>query len=971
MTPLRILGETAYPAVVPSARVRIADLAPFLDEHGVLLEHRPTLTDEEYGVLASRSSAVRKTAVLARAAARSARARPAHDLLLVHRLRLLAPLPGIDPPRRLDVYDLDDALYLGSAAEVNRRFAWAKQEARRCVAMMRRARLVLAGNAYLASSAGEHARRVEVVPSCVDPERQPVRAHADTETVTIGWIGSSSTSRYLEPVLAIIARMVERGVGVRLVTVGADLDARAPWLESRPWELSRQAEDLASFDVGIMPLPDSEWTRGKCGYKVLQYFSAGVPAVASPVGVDTRAGGRRARHAGHDAGGVGASAGRPRGRHGRAARTRRGRPGVRERALLLPALGARAGRAPALDGALRAMCGIAGAVHLTGGAAERGPDQLACMRHRGPDAEGVFERGCGWVGQTRLAIIDLPHGDPPIANEDGTIGVALNGEIYNYRELRTGLRERGHVLSTEGDTEVGAHLAEELDPVSLAVALEGMFALAVWDEPRGRLVLARDRFGKKPLYYWHEGPRLVFGSEIKAVLAHPRVPRELHAAVIPDYLTFGYVPTPDTFFAGIRSVPPGHVLVAERGEVRISRYWAPRWPGADDVPRLDGSAEHQVGEVRRLLRAGVERRLIADVPLGAFLSGGIDSSAVVGLMAQASRGPVATFTIGFEDDEGFDERPYARAVAEKHGTDHTEFVVRPDAASLLEQLVWHYDQPFGDSSSLPTYLLSELTSGHVKVALCGDGGDELFGGYERFGAALALSRYERVVPGPVRARGAAAGFGRRPCGRPGPGREGAARPAAQRHAGARRAARLGLLRLGREPVGARGCGRERGDRRLPAHLGCHGRRPPAGPAARPQHPHLPARRPAAQGRPHGDGPRSRGPLAVPGPRVGRAGVPPPPVCAGDGRPARHGVEADLQGGRRRPAARWPARPPQAGLRGPAGPLVPRPTSRRWSTGRSALRTPGSPGTCRGLPSARWRTSTAAAPRTTGTRCGRC
>ena len=396
------------------------------------------------------------------------------------------------------------------------------------------------------------------------------------------------------------------------------------------------------------------------------------------------------------------------------------------------------------------MCGIAGALAFgAGGAgAGRADAQLDCMAHRGPDADGVFERGAGWVGQTRLSIIDLAHGDPPIANEAGTIGVALNGEIYNYRELRAGLRARGHTLATDGDTEVIAHLAEELEPAALATALEGMFAIAAWDEPRGRLVLARDRFGKKPLYYFHDGRRLVFGSEIKSVLAHPHVPRELRADVIPDYLTFGYVPTPDTFYAGIQSVPPGHVLVASTdGDVRLEAYWEPRWPGADaGVARAAGAPGEQVAEVRRLLRAAVQRRLVADVPLGAFLSGGIDSSAVVGLMSETTAAPVRTFTIGFEGDDGFDERPFARAVAERHGTEHTEFVVRPDAAALLERLVWHHDQPFGDSSALPTYLLSELTSRHVTVALCGDGGDELFAGYERFAAALALARYERAVP---------------------------------------------------------------------------------------------------------------------------------------------------------------------------------------------------------------------------------
>src|SRR5690349_10122707 len=267
------------------------------------------------------------------------------------------------------------------------------------------------------------------------------------------------------------------------------------------------------------------------------------------------------------------------------------------------------------------MCGIAGALAFGVGTPGRRDEQLRCMAHRGPDADGVFERGAAWVGQTRLAIIDVPNGDPPLANEDDTVGVALNGEIYNYRELRAGLRARGHTLRTACDTEVVVHLAEELEPVALATALEGMFAFAVWDEPRGRLVLARDRFGKKPLYYWHDGRELVFGSEIKSLLAHPRVPRELRAAAIPDYLAFGYVPTPDTFFAGIRSVPPGHVLVADTsGAIALTRYWQPRWPGADAVARLDGEPADHVAEVRRLLRAAVARRLMADVPLGAFLS---------------------------------------------------------------------------------------------------------------------------------------------------------------------------------------------------------------------------------------------------------------------------------------------------------------------------------------------------------------
>lgn len=390
------------------------------------------------------------------------------------------------------------------------------------------------------------------------------------------------------------------------------------------------------------------------------------------------------------------------------------------------------------------MCGIAGAVGP--GLEEYAVEgQLRTLDHRGPDSWGVYAKGGAAVGQTRLAIIDLASGDPPITSEDGTVGVALNGEIYNYVALRADLRAQGHTLATNCDTEVIAHLAESLEPVELARRLEGMFAFAVWDERRQRLVLGRDRLGKKPLYYWSVGPRLVFGSEIKAVLAHPWVPRDLDADAIPAYLTFGYVPTPRTFFAGIQSVPPGHVLTMDRdGRVAVERYWEPRVAGATDVEPLELSLAEAAGELRRRLTAAVSRRLMADVPIGAFLSGGVDSSAVVGIMAGLSSRPIRTFTIGFDDEEGFDERPYARMVAERFETDHVEFVVKPDAVDLVEELVWHHDQPFGDSSAIPTYLLAKLTRDHVTVALCGDGGDELFAGYERFNAALALERYQRV-----------------------------------------------------------------------------------------------------------------------------------------------------------------------------------------------------------------------------------
>lgn len=380
-------------------------------------------------------------------------------------------------------------------------------------------------------------------------------------------------------------------------------------------------------------------------------------------------------------------------------------------------------------------------------------EQLRLLHHRGPDASGSFDRAHAAVAQNRLAIIDLVDGDPPIHNEDATIGVALNGEIYNFRELRSQLIAEGHVFASRGDTEVLAHLAEDHDPPALASQLDGMFAFAIWDDRRQRLILGRDRVGKKPLYYWAGDGVLVFGSELKAVLAHPRVPRRLEERAIPAYLSFGYVPTPLTFFEGIRSLPPGHVLVATPGgKPTIEAYWKPRVPGADDVERLDLSLADAARGVRGHLERAVERRLVSDVTLGAFLSGGVDSSAIVGIMAGLSEKPVPTFTIGFEDSAGYDERPYARAVAERFGTDHHEEVVAPDAVDLVERLVWHHDQPFGDSSAIPTFLLAQMTGRHATVALSGDGGDELFAGYERFAAALAVGHYGSV-PRPLRAGG--------------------------------------------------------------------------------------------------------------------------------------------------------------------------------------------------------------------------
>src|SRR4051794_38826573 len=397
------------------------------------------------------------------------------------------------------------------------------------------------------------------------------------------------------------------------------------------------------------------------------------------------------------------------------------------------------------------MCGICGLAAPDAPGARGVIDaQLACLDHRGPDARGCFSGRSGFVGQNRLAIIDLVTGDPPISNEDGTVAAVLNGEIYNFAELRDDLRRRGHDFRSRGDTEVIVHLAEELPPAELAERLDGMFALAIWDDRRARLVLARDRVGKKPLYYWCGNGRLVFGSEIKAVLAHPDVPRRLDESAIPAYLTFGYVPTPRTFYDGVRSVPPGHVLTFEPGEEPLlERYWAPPVVGVDGTSRLDLSLEDAAREVRGRLEKAVRRRLVSDVPLGAFLSGGVDSTAIVGIMTRDLDRPVETFTMGFDDEEGYDERPFARLAAREHGTNHHEFVVKPDAVELMERLVYHHDQPFGDASAIPTFLLSELTRRHVTVALCGDGGDELFAGYERFSAAVAMRQLQRL-PAPVR-----------------------------------------------------------------------------------------------------------------------------------------------------------------------------------------------------------------------------
>jgi asparagine synthase (glutamine-hydrolysing) len=383
------------------------------------------------------------------------------------------------------------------------------------------------------------------------------------------------------------------------------------------------------------------------------------------------------------------------------------------------------------------MCGICGlraeepAVQGALGA------MTALLAHRGPDGEQLRVDGEVGLGHRRLSIIDLSEAAAePMPNEDGTLWLAFNGEIYNFRELRRELEPR-HRFRSQGDAEVILHLYEEHGDRAVE-SLDGMFAFALWDVRRRRLLLARDRTGKKPLFY-HDGPGLfAFASEIKALVAHPRVPRERDPAALPLYLTYGYVPTPGTFYKHVRALPPAHTLaVSATGVEGPTPYWHVRF--RDGAVRDDQEAEERL---LGLLRAAVRRRLVADVPLGAFLSGGLDSSTVVALMAEAGT-RVRTFSIGFAGGGEYDETAHARAVARHFGTEHTEFVVEPRALDLIDRLVWHHDGPFGDSSAVPTYLLAELTREKVTVALNGDGGDEVFAGYLRLYGALVSERIPR------------------------------------------------------------------------------------------------------------------------------------------------------------------------------------------------------------------------------------
>lgn len=361
---------------------------------------------------------------------------------------------------------------------------------------------------------------------------------------------------------------------------------------------------------------------------------------------------------------------------------------------------------------------------------------VAALHHRGPDSAGTVYRGPAALGARRLAIIDLPAGDQPIPNETGTVHVVQNGEIYNHAKLADDLRRRGHRIATGCDTEVIAHLYEE-HGLEFVHHLRGMFAIAIWDAGDGRLVLARDRFGIKPLHYAVVAGRLSFASELRSLVRQPGFPTELSLDALEAYLTFNWIPGELSVYEHVRRLPAGHLLVAERGKVRLERFARPKPPAASDVHRV-GFDEAAV-QVRDVLRDSVAAHLVSDVPVGVLLSGGVDSSLLTALAAEQSGERLRTFSIGFDDRE-YDEVAKARQVAERYGTDHHELIVTPDAVALLPTIAETFDEPFGDSSALPTYIVSQLAASHVKVVLAGEGGDELFGGYNTYAADAVAAR---------------------------------------------------------------------------------------------------------------------------------------------------------------------------------------------------------------------------------------
>ncbi len=392
------------------------------------------------------------------------------------------------------------------------------------------------------------------------------------------------------------------------------------------------------------------------------------------------------------------------------------------------------------------MCGIAG--YVGHASPELLPAMLATLRHRGPDDSGVHEEPGVGLGMTRLAIIDLAGGRQPMSNEDRSLWIVFNGEIYNHRSIRKDLEANGHRFATRSDTEAILHLYEERGEQCVDL-LRGMFAFAIWDRRRQRLFLARDRMGKKPLYYWHHGGFFLFASEIKALLCHSAVSREIDWDAFHHYLAFGYTPTSRSIFAGIAKLPPAHTAFLAQDTLTLRQYWT--LPAGDSLQPLP--PEDALAHLRQEIREAVRHRLESDVPLGVFLSGGIDSSAVVATMREVTSQRIATFSIGFgSGTPTFNELPYARKVAERFETDHHEEILDPKVSDLLTPIVRHFDEPFADSSAIPTYVVAQATSRHVKVALSGIGGDETFAGYPRYLGVRVSERYARL-PGWLRIAG--------------------------------------------------------------------------------------------------------------------------------------------------------------------------------------------------------------------------
>jgi asparagine synthase (glutamine-hydrolysing) len=393
------------------------------------------------------------------------------------------------------------------------------------------------------------------------------------------------------------------------------------------------------------------------------------------------------------------------------------------------------------------MCGIAGFVSQDSGQGEAEAMRVVldrmCRRiaHRGPDDQGLMVSGAAALGMRRLSIIDLAGGHQPMSGCANEVTIVFNGEIYNYRELQRELEGRGHHFKTHSDTETILHAYEEYG-AGCVEKLRGMFAFAIWDARRRELFIARDRAGKKPLYYTVTSRgTLLFGSELKSLREHPEFRGEVSTEALDAYLTFGYVPDPLTIFRDVHKLPPGHYLTFASGEVRVEQYWD--FPYEEPQASPAQSEEECLEELLQLLDEAVRVRLVADVPLGAFLSGGVDSSTVVGLMARHTPQPVKTFSIGFHEDS-YNELKYARVAAKKFGTEHHEFIVTPDICEIVDELVWHFDEPFADSSAIPTYMVSKLARQFVKVVLSGDGGDELFGGYTRYAVDRRRSGFNRL-----------------------------------------------------------------------------------------------------------------------------------------------------------------------------------------------------------------------------------